>query len=151
MTRPNNAHRKDCREIRNPPSKRNKLPKRKDRHTRNRHATNRKAVFKPLKHARHFDEEVAEFCFLGGGAPLHVVLEHVCEQRGGYVQRQAAEEDGEHEYPFEVFEQGGEECVCAEAVAEDGEGNVAEASEDYYEGEPRGDVSMYCACWWGKE
>lgn len=52
------------------------------------------------------------------------------------MQRKPAEEDGEHEDPFEVFEEGGEEGVCAEAVTEEGEGDVAKACEDDHNGEP---------------
>jgi hypothetical protein len=52
------------------------------------------------------------------------------------MQRQAAKEDGEHKNPLEVLEERGEEGVGSEAVAEDGEGDVAQTCEDDHEGEP---------------
>lgn len=56
----------------------------------------------------------------------------MCEERGADVERQAAEENGKQGHPFEVFDEGGEEGVGAEAVAEDGKGNVAQAGKDDY-------------------
>ena len=136
MTRPNNRHRENRHKIRNHPTIRNERAKRQDENGRNANEADRKTIFEPLEHARHFDEEVGELCFLGRCAPLHVVLEHVGEQGRGDVEREAAKEDGEHEDPFEVFEEGGEEGVRAEAVAKEGEGDVAQACEDDYDGEP---------------
>lgn len=56
-----------------------------------------------LQDAGHFLEESGLGDFLGGGAPGHVVAEHVGEQGRRDVQGEAAEEDGEHQGPFEVF------------------------------------------------
>jgi hypothetical protein len=136
MTPPNHAHGINRHKIRNLPAVWYERAKCQNTHPNNTEQANRKTVLEPLQHARHFNKEVGEFGFLGRRAPLHVVLEHVCEKRRGHVQGETAEEDGEHEDPFEVFEERGEESVGAETVAEDGEGDVAEACEDDHDGEP---------------
>jgi len=104
MTRPNNRHGEDRHEVRDPPPHRNEGPQGQNNHSRDSQEADCKAVLEALEHARHFDEEVGELGFFGGRAPLHVVFEHVREERGGDMQRQPAEEDGEHEHPFEVFD-----------------------------------------------
>lgn len=43
----------------------------------------------------HFPKERNLYCFLSGGAPTHIDLEEVAEDRLSYVQRAAAQEDGE--------------------------------------------------------
>ena len=58
------------------------------------------------------------------------------EQRLGDVKGEAAEEDGEHEDPLDVFEQGAEEGFLADSVAHDCQGDVAEAIEDNDDREP---------------
>ena len=49
------------------------------------------------------DEEIGELEFLRRRAPRHVDLEHVREDGLGDVDRDAAEEDEEHEEPLEVL------------------------------------------------
>jgi hypothetical protein len=141
MTPPNHAHGVNRHKIRDLPAKWYEGTKRQDTNCHNTQKANRKTVFEALQYPWHFNEEVGEFSFLGRRAPLHVVFEHVCEQRGRNVKRKAAEEDGEHKDPFEVLEERGEEGVGSEAVAQDSEGDVSEACEDNHDGEPVDGVS----------
>ena len=60
------------------------------------------AVLELLGNFRYLDEEVGVFHFLGSGTPGHVITEHVREKGRGNVQGEAAEENAEHEGPFEV-------------------------------------------------
>lgn len=60
--------------------------------------------FETLHKSRHFFEKGGVFDFLGGSAPRHVDFEEVAEKRLGDVHRYSAQEDGEEEEPFEVFE-----------------------------------------------
>ena len=62
------------------------------------------AEFESLSDFGHFDEEIRGFDFFRGGAPGHIVAEHVGEDGGGDVKGKTAEEDGEEEGPFEVEE-----------------------------------------------
>ena len=52
------------------------------------------------------------------------------------VDGDAAEEDEEHEEPFEVLAEGAEEGAFADPVAHGGEGDVAEAVEDDDQSDP---------------
>lgn len=60
------------------------------------------AKLESLSDFRDFDKEIRGFYFFGGGAPSHVVAEHVREDGGGDVEGEAAEEDGKKEGPFEI-------------------------------------------------
>lgn len=71
-------------------------------HPRDPHQRKEHTKFESFGDFGHFDEEIGSFYFFGGGAPGHVVAEHVGEESGGDVQGEAAEEDGEEESPFEV-------------------------------------------------
>ena len=77
---------------------------RQKHHARNTRQRKEHAEFESLCNFRDFDEEIGGFDFFGGGAPGHVVAEHVGEDGGGDVEGEAAEEDGEEEGPFEVEE-----------------------------------------------
>ena len=90
-------------------------------------------------------EEVGVLLLLGGGAPLHVDVEEVGQQRERDVEGDAAEEAGHQRRPLEVLDQAAEEGAFAGAVAEEGEGDVAEQVEDYDQGEqdvPAGQVAL---------
>ncbi|QSZ36810.1 hypothetical protein DSL72_006693 [Monilinia vaccinii-corymbosi] len=63
-----------------------------------------KRVLEFAEQTRDLFEEGDIFDFLGGGAPGHVDLEEVAEERLGDVHGEAAEEHGHEEEPFEVFE-----------------------------------------------
>jgi hypothetical protein len=93
-------------------------------------------VLELLDHLGHLDEEVGELGLLAGGAPAHVDLEHVGEQRLGDVEGEATEEDGQHEDPLDVLEQGAEEGLLAHAVAHHRQRDVAQPVEDDDDGEP---------------
>ena len=62
------------------------------------------AKLESLSDFRDLDKEVRRFYFFGGGAPSHVVAEHMGENGGGDVEGEAAEEDGEKKGPFEIEE-----------------------------------------------
>ena len=62
------------------------------------------AELEVLEHLGHLEEEVGELDLLGRRAPRHVDLEHVRKERLRDVQRQAAEEDGEHGGPLEILD-----------------------------------------------
>lgn len=58
-----------------------------------------------LDNLGHFLEEVRVFFFLGGGAPRHLDLEHMRQNRNAEMERQAAEEDGHQWQPLEVLKE----------------------------------------------
>lgn len=62
----------------------------------------------------------------------------------GDVKGDAAEKDGEERDPFEVGEEAAEDRAFADAVAEDGEGDVSEDSED----EDDSEVDWCCVSTW---
>lgn len=66
------------------------------------------------------------------------------------VEREAAEEDHEHWHPPEIFRKRGQETLLTEAVAEDGEGDVAADVEDDDEGDEdcRDAWSAADPAWW---
>ena len=77
---------------------------RQEHHSSNSRQRKEHAKLEPLSDFRDLDEEVRGFDFFGGGAPSHVVTEHVGEDGGGDVEGEATEKDGEKEGPFEVEE-----------------------------------------------
>ena len=83
----------------------------------------------------HLLEEGGVLGLLGGGAPAHVDADHMADDGLADVEADAAEEDAEQRDPLEVLEDGGGQALLADAVAEDGEGEVAEGGEDEDEGE----------------
>ena len=87
MTGPHNAHWENRSEVCDSPAKGDELSERQYRDAGDGDCADGEGILEALEHARHFDEEVAELGFFGGCAPLHVVLEHVCEERGGDVER----------------------------------------------------------------
>ena len=89
-----------------------------------------------LEHLGHLDEEVGELELLGRRAPRHVDLEHVREDGLGDVDRDAAEEDEEHEEPLEVLGERRQEVALARPVAERCERDVAERIEDDHHRDP---------------
>jgi hypothetical protein len=56
-----------------------------------------------LEDLRDLLEEVRILLLLGGRAPLHVNVQEMGEDGAVQVERQPAEEDGEHGHPFEVL------------------------------------------------
>jgi hypothetical protein len=79
------------------------------RHSARNHKTSAKNAedegeFEALHEARNFFKEGCVFDFLGGCAPGHVDFEEMTEKRLRDVDRDAAEEDGKQEEPFEVLE-----------------------------------------------
>ena len=62
------------------------------------------AELEALEDLGHFDEEVGEFHFFRGRTPGHVDFEHVGEESLRHVEGETAEEDTEHEGPFEVHD-----------------------------------------------
>jgi len=89
-----------------------------------------------LEHFGHFNEEVGELGFLGGGSPCHVDLEHVCKKSLGDVKRETTQEDCEHDGPFEVLVQRVQERSFADTVTHDSESHVAQTVEDNDNREP---------------
>ena len=81
---------------------------RQEHHASNPRQSKEHAKFESLSDFRDLDEEVRGFYFFGGGAPSHVVAEHVGKDGGGDVEGEAAEEDGEKQGPFEIEE----DCEC---------------------------------------
>ena len=158
MTARDRSHGQYGHEILDHPIRRNDLARRRQKdHTDD--TDNRKSdtELEFLEHLGHLDEEIGKLGFLGGGAPGHVDFEHVREQGLGHVEGQAAEEDAEHEDPFEVFEDCGTERgqlrgvrekdgtrkltsiakrPLADTIAHDGQGDVAQTVEDDDDGEP---------------
>ena len=89
----------------------------KDNHADDRDECKRHAVLEPLEHLRDFNEEVGEFGFFRGRAPGHVDFEHVRKQGRGDVERKAAEEDGEHEDPFDVLHKSTKEGLLTNTIS----------------------------------
>lgn len=48
------------------------------------------------------------------------------------VERDSTKEDGEHWHPLKVLDECGNQCLLSEAVAENGETDIAEAAENDY-------------------
>ena len=63
---------------------------RQENHAGNPRQCKEHAKLESLSDFRDLDEEVRGFYFFGGGAPNHVVAEHVRENGGGDVEREAA-------------------------------------------------------------
>ena len=102
MTNRNGRHGQNRHEILNLPIRRDEIARRKHDHARQTEHGEEHAELEFLEHFGHLDEEVGELGFFGGGAPGHVDLEHVREEGLRDVEGEAAEEDAEHECPFEV-------------------------------------------------
>ena len=105
MTPRHRRHRQNSHKIRNHPVIRHhpSQPRSQRNHHRNGDQRKGHAELEPFQDQGHFLEEGGGGDLLGGGAPGHVVAEHVGDQGGGDVEGEAAEEDGEHEGPFKVF------------------------------------------------
>ena len=88
-------------------------------------------VLEAFEDPGQLDEEIALLRLLGRGAPLLVDAAEMRQDGEGEVEGETAEENAEEGHPFEVFEEGAEEGLLAEAVAQDGEGDGAEDVEDY--------------------
>lgn len=142
MAYSNRRHGQNSHKILDPPAIRHKVGRRKDNHTHNTNQRKRNAELEPLEHFRHFDEEVGEFGLLGGRTPSHVDLEHVGKKCLGDVKGETAEEDAEHQDPFEVFEQGTEEGSVADAVSHDGQCDVSQSVEYDDDREPGQSISL---------
>jgi hypothetical protein len=99
-------------------------------HTPDNHKHEHVHPLEALEDLRDLLEEVGCLGFLGRCAPFHVDAEHVCAESEEEMERDAAEEDGEHGHPFEVLNKGCEERFLAETVPEDSQADVAEAGED---------------------
>jgi hypothetical protein len=80
MTRRHCTHRQYRNEIVDLPAIRHKAALCQGDHTDDSEQSKEDAELEPLDDFRDLDEEVAEFCFLAGGAPRHVDLEHVRQQ-----------------------------------------------------------------------
>ena len=99
-------------------------------HAGNTNHTKGKREPEPSQRLGHLDKEIGEFQSLRRGLPGHVDFKHVGQQGLGDVGGDAAEEDEEGEEVFDVEPKGREECHFADAVAENGEGEISEAVED---------------------
>lgn len=117
MTRAKRRHGQDSHDIIDAPSIRDKRSLGQDDDAGDTDGRESQRVLEGLEHAGDLDPEVGGFGFFARGAPCHVNLEHVCEESLRDVQGEAAEEDGEHEEPFEVLEEGAEEGLFAYAVS----------------------------------
>lgn len=142
MTDSHRRHGQNGHEILDVPPIRNERRYCQDDHTHNTHDRKCDAELEPLQHLWHLDEEVGEFSFLGRRTPCHIDFEHVGQQGLRDVQGEAAEEDGEHEDPFEVFDQGAEEGAIADAVAHHCESDVSKTVEYDDNRKPGTAVSM---------
>lgn len=98
------SHGQDGDEIGNLPRIRHKGRQSEHDHARDTHEREGEAELELLDDLGHLDEEVGEFGFLGRRAPGHVDFEHVRQEGRRHVEGETAEEDGEHEDPFEVLE-----------------------------------------------
>lgn len=104
MTRRDSRHGQDGDEIANLPVRRDEVGRGEKDHADDADGGEEHAELELLENFWHLDEEVGEFGFLGRRAPRHVDLEHVGQERLGDVERQATQEDTQHEGPFEVHE-----------------------------------------------
>lgn len=132
----NHCHGQDGDEISDFPVVGDERADSKNDHTSNAEDTEGDRVLEALEDPGNFNEEVGELGFLGGGTPLHVVLEHVSEESGGDVQRKTTEECSHHQDPLDVLEERGEETLVTDTVAHDGERQVTKTSENNDDGEP---------------
>ena len=85
---------------------------------------------KALENLRHLLKEITVLRLLRRRTPLHINTEHMRQQRQIQMETQPAKENSEQRHPREVLEQTGQKALFAETVAEDGEGDVADAGED---------------------
>ena len=83
-----------------------------------------------LEQLGHLGEEGGVLGLLAGRAPLEVDAEHVGQDGLADVQAHAAQEDGQQRHPLEVLEQAPDERRAGGAVAQHGQGDVAERGED---------------------
>jgi hypothetical protein len=104
-----------------------------DHHCRHNNAEHEAPLELP-QHAANGHEETDVFAFLGGGTPLERPADEMREESLRDVQGDAAKEDGEKRNPFHVCPEATEDGTFADAVAEDGEGDVAKDTEDNYDG-----------------
>ena len=100
MTARHRRHGQDGHEILDLPIRRDERRGGQDDHADDPDKGEKHAELELLEHLGHFDEEVGELSFLGGGAPGHVDFEHVCEKSLGDVQGETAKEDAEHKGPL---------------------------------------------------
>lgn len=104
MTRRDGRHGQDGDEITNLPVRWDEVCRGEEDHADDADQGEEHAELELLEHLGHLDEEVGEFGFLGRRPPRHVDLEHVGQERLRDVQGQAAQEDTQHEGPFEVHQ-----------------------------------------------
>lgn len=104
MTRTQHTQGEDGDKLLDIPTPGDELPFGHDDHADDARERKQDGVLEGPGHLRDLDEEVGEGDLLGGGAPGHVDGEHVAEEGLGDVQGHAAEEDDEHETPFEILE-----------------------------------------------
>lgn len=102
MTSDDRSHGQDGNEILDLPIRGHEIGRSENDHADDADKREQHAPFEALQDFGDLDEEVGELGFFGRCAPGHVDLEHVSEQGRRDVQRQTAEEDGEHESPFEI-------------------------------------------------
>ena len=130
------GHGQDGDKVGDHPVVRNEVGGGEDDHHNNRNDTEGERVLEALENLGHLDKEVGELGFLSGSTPCHVNLEHVSKESLGNVERQTTKEDGKHENPLEVLEEGAEEGSVADTVTHDGERDVTETVEDNDQREP---------------
>jgi len=141
MAAPDRSHGQDGDKVLDLPAVRDERRSSQDDHAYNEEERDGEAVLEPLEHLGHLDEEVGEFGFLGRGAPLHVVLEHVGKKRRADVYRDTTEENGHHDDPLDVLKERAKEAPVTNAVAHGSESHVSDTSEDDDDGEPDFNVS----------
>lgn len=98
----NRTQRIYCHETPDPP-----IPRQRNRacdHNPGTCEAEKEGPFEAFQQPGKFFEKGGVFDFFYGGSPAHADLEEVAEERLGYVNGDAAQEDGEEKEPFEVLE-----------------------------------------------
>lgn len=136
MTRRDRGHGQDSDEVCDPPGVRHPVCRGQQHHGDDHDDGEQQAILEAPQDLGDLDEKVGKLRLLARGAPGHVDFEHVCQQRLRDVQGQPTQEDAQHEDPFEILCQRGQEGLVRDAVAHDRESDVAQAVEDDDDGEP---------------
>lgn len=97
--------------------------------------TEHKAPLELPQYPADGNKETNAFTFLGRGTPFERPAEEVSEESLRNVQGDAAEKDGEERDPLHVCPEATENVFLFDAMTKDGEGNVAEDTEDDHNGE----------------
>ncbi len=131
MRAEHNSHRQSCRNPIYLPAFRSKTSQ-----INHAHNTNRDKNIHPLERLedlRDFLEEIGRLGLLRSRAPFHVDAKHMGKESKEKVEGNSTKEYGEHWHPFKVLDERGNQCLLSEAVAKNGETDIAEAAENDYE------------------